>query len=117
MSVKKWLVWQLIEIHQPAHRAENGFEEISMKGGFAQEFDFEPRGTNERTQNPGKLAAEEKIASQPREEDPTRSGGVAAELAKQLDQSKVAHNAGESNDPDMCELDNGVGTGGKLHIG
>src|SRR5438105_9885500 len=96
-----------MRVHQTERRAEYGFVKTAFQRRCAKEFHRQSWRANEWPENPGKLAAQKKVAAEPCHQHTAGSGHVS-ELAQQLDEAQVGGDAGESDDRYMCYLDQTV---------
>src|SRR6185436_5982888 len=82
---------------QVARGIEDRFKKASVESIRAQKLNGQRRRSDKRTQDPGKLAAEQKVAAQPGEEHLARGQLAATEFPQELDQSHVRGKTSEGN--------------------
>jgi len=81
------------------------FRKISVKRRRAEKFNGQIGRPDEWPQNPRKLAAEEKIPCQPRDQHAKRDGPASAQPSERLKQAHIARRARERDDGDVGEFD------------
>ena len=110
----QWLSFDLVQVQQTQQSVENSFVEVSFESGCAEELDGETRRADEWPHNPGKLASEQQVACQPRQQHTTSDPGIAAEMLQKLRQTQIGSDAGECDDTDVRQLNEAVGSRRKL---
>lgn len=86
---------------QPAGVLEDGLEEVSPQGVFAEELHRQIRRAEERAGDPGELGAKEEISRQLGDQQPHGDGAAAGEFAEELQEADIGDHARKGNQADL----------------
>ena|SRR5437899_1970514 len=97
-------------------RAKDRFIKVAVEGVRPEKFHRQSWRTDERPENPAKLAAEKQIAGQPGDKDFAGDAITAAQGLQQPEQANIRCDAGEGDDDDLRKLNEVVSRPGDLRL-
>ncbi len=85
------------------HSSTDRLEKISLQWIASEKLDRQSRTSDKRPENPGDLAAQKKISSQPCKQHKPGSAPVSGSLSQQQKKTVISCHAGKANHSDMRE--------------